>query len=236
MNQKIIDKIVKLRALAQSDNLNEANAAAAAAAKLIAEYRIAEADLDIGQECQEKAERHSDPLCTFGQRITYWRGHLAHGIAKIHGCSTIYNSRRNPFGDYEQIVEIFGRKSDVDTVRYLFAWLVAEITRLCERHGKGQGKAWRTSYCTGAVAGVLEAMRGAETTARVSASSTAIVRLDRTAQEAREAMRAAYPKTKSASGGSVSDGGAYGQGKNHGRSIHQRSYLPTKAGNRLLGA
>jgi hypothetical protein len=47
-------------------------------------------------------------------------------------------------------IEIVGRPSQVETVRYLYGWLAGEVSRLVDSHGRGLGVVWRREFCEGA--------------------------------------------------------------------------------------
>lgn len=224
---ELLDKVRKLRVLAQSENVHEAAAAAAAAERIIQEHRIAEAEL--GDESAEPVE--AQILDEFGNAIPSWRGNLSITLEKAHGCAG-YVSRKKVPG--RRVFVTVGRASDVATVRYLYAWISTEIARLCEaatKAGKIGGRTARNSFCLGAVAGVREAMLGAVESARRKASSEALVHLDARA----EAAKAALPEgLRSASRSSFHlDAGAYHDGKRAGASLHAGKAIGG-AGGRLL--
>jgi hypothetical protein len=213
----ILEKVRKLRALATSSNEHEAAAAAAAAERIIQEHRLSEAEVEAGGEAPtEKASDGHEPITTHAKRAPYWRKYLVSGLSSRHGCAT-YLRYAGGGGWAHQIV---GRKSDVETVRYLFAWLSLEIDRLAGLH-KGEGRAWLNSYRVGAVAGCLEAMAVAEREIRAQAhvTSTAIVRVDARREEAKAALPGGLGKG-SGYNGSINSGGGYAAGKRDGANIH----------------
>lgn len=191
--QDVLAKVTKLRALAQSSNVNEATAAALAADKLIQAHRLTEADLEAaGQVPTERAEVAPEYLQE--GKIQSWERALGAVLAEHYGCLVVSGRK----GSTTVNQKIVGRPSDVATVRYLFAWLKAEIIRLADKHArrnyapKEQGPA-RHSFSVGAVNGLavqLEAQRPAQ-----AQTSGAIVLASREG-EARQAAQAAFPDAK----------------------------------------
>lgn len=233
----VIAKIKKLRALATSDNEHEAAAAAAAAERLLQEHRLSEAELEGDSGPKEQAELSEDPLDVFGRKAQVWKGVLVFGLGKLHGCYVFQDRvRRRGATEIHLVYRIVGRPSDVATVRYLYAWLTSEIERLAHQHGKGKGRTWFNSYRRGAVAGVLEAMRGASKAVRAEASATALVRLDERMTETESAARELGLRVGGARTASVRvDHDAFDRGQRDGRSIHTGANLPNGAGPRMLG-
>lgn len=62
-------------------------------------------------------------------------------------------------------IHIIGTESDVNTVRYLFAYCENEIERLSKNY-KGYGKGWINNYKLGAVSAVRDALLKAKEEAR----------------------------------------------------------------------
>lgn len=221
MNSALLTKIRALRALASSTNAHEAAAAAAAAERLIQEHRIAEADLDTGET--EIMGLVLDPM---GARSPTWKECLLAALETAHGCAGF---ARKVDGQVRCIV--VGRKDDVETVRYLFTWLTAEIERLCAADPTLKGRRARYSFRVGAVAGVRDAMRAARETVRAGASSAALVRLDARVAEA-EAKLPRLPAQKPLRP-SV-DGEAFANGHAAGQNIHMGERLPEAAASKML--
>ena len=149
--QSVMQKIVKLRALAaQAGTPAEAETAAAQAEALLVKYQIDEASIETPTN-EEPLDEH-DALWS-GKTNEHWRGILCAGLTKDHGCAAIA-CRDGKTTTYR----IAGRKSDVEIVHYMFTWLTTEIDRLS---GSEKGRADKTSFRIGAATGVLRAMRAA---------------------------------------------------------------------------
>ena len=229
MNVAIIEKVRKLRALAQSSNANEAAAAAAAADRLIQEYRLQEAELHA--ETPEEPTR-GDPLYVETRKCR-WRSSLSGAICRNYGVYAIHSWVA---GKLE--LWIYGTPSDLELVRYMYAWLSSEAERLVTTSGM-RGMRMRNSWFLGFVDGVsrqLAASKAAsETVARASGHSTGIVHLASARDRARALALSGGIKPKS--GGSSSariDGDAFGAGRTAGANIHLGKGLNVRPA-RLLG-
>jgi hypothetical protein len=147
--QKVMQKVAQLRALAaKAGTQAEAETAAAQAEALIAKYQIDEAT--IKTEEIEEAISEAEPLWA-GPRNDQWRGVLCMALCRDHGCGVVAQKTSK-----QTVYRIAGRPSDVDIVRYMFAWLTVEIERLAQREN---GRADRNAFKNGAVAGVILVMR-----------------------------------------------------------------------------
>ena len=228
--ESIIAKIKALRALATSSNVHEAAAAAAQAEALLQKYRLDEAAVEMTEPARESAKEADEPLAWHTGHLSWWRVALGSALVRNHGCTDYVTTRGG-----RRCHIILGRPSDVATVRYLYAWLTTEIARLCDRHGSGKGRSWRHSFCMGAVAAVRDAMAVAKADARGTASSAALVVLDRRDVEARVALALSQPNLRATQGGRSRDAEAYSRGKEAGRTIHLGASIGGGKSSPLLG-
>lgn len=194
MSNKIIDRIRKLLELSRSNNSPEEAARAAALAQdMMFKYQIGEGDIDTTDTKRAPEEIITDGIRPGDRQRVIWKSSLAHAVALGCGCE-MYSSREW-VGDgqrYETTFKIFGTKTAVQTVQYLYGYLVLEITRLAEEgyraHGQGHGRTWKNSFKLGAVneirrrlseqrraqqAHVAEAVKAAQSTETAKATETA---------------------------------------------------------------
>lgn len=164
----IVDRVRKLVELSKHNNSpEEAARAAALAQELMFKYQIGEADLEVDgrrepEALVEEAIQDRDP----GKKRDVWRACLAYAVAKGFGCQ-MYNDHGGKF-------QIYGLKSAVQTVSYVYGYLMLEVNRLCEEawreHGREQRlspRTWKNSFRMGAVNAIrirLEAQRKAQAT------------------------------------------------------------------------
>lgn len=177
MSDQIVEKIQKLLKLGTSDNEHEAAQAVAQAQKLMEKHNISQAMLTqlSSEEEEEETRSWEDPLYdSMGTSRSQWRGYLGQTIAKANN-SDVWTSGGKIF--------IVGRGSDVQTVRYLFAYCEKEIDRLSKRYA-GNGKGWINNYKIGCVNAIRDKLKEAKTSAREemiaedSNAKNAIVKLD----------------------------------------------------------
>jgi hypothetical protein len=113
-----------------------------------------------------------------------WKGSLAMVLAKANACQ-VYMSGSGSFKSYRPAIAIVGRPSDADKVRYLYAYLVRETERLCEREGRGCGRTWRNNFRYGVVEAIGEALKASKQRAadelrrEAGADLFALVKVDR---------------------------------------------------------
>jgi len=232
-------KVRSLLRLAASADANEAAAAAGRAQKLMDTFKIeqAMAELDTSEsEPDEETIACADPLAE-GIRQN-WKKCLANGIATANGCKILNSSGR---------ILLFGKPSDIMTVRYLYTFLVREIDRLCDLECKGCGRTYRNNYRMGAQSKVVERLKEQraelerELRYKAGANETGLVRLnDALARrqvdlaQADAAMRRKYPHTRSVGVRFTSDREAQERGRRAGGRIGLSGKGGLGAGNRRL--
>jgi len=151
----IVERIKKLLELSKHNNSSaEAAAAAGLAQELMFKHQIGEADLTVTEEARTPEEIVEEAVHTEkGRQRNVWKSALAHAVAQGFGCEMYYSR-------YPEIqFKVFGLKSAVQTVNYVFGYLNLEITRLCAEAGKGQGRTWQNSFRLGAVAELRERLQ-----------------------------------------------------------------------------
>lgn len=155
MTPSVLDKVKKLLRLSTSSNAHEAACAAAKAQELIDRHQLTQAVLE--DEHGAGSVPHDEPIHKFDdapldqpKRLDYWRQRLASVLARANACR-IYMRRPHIF--------LVGRPSDAETVRYLYAWLSADVMRLAEVNGAGKGVTWRNNFRIGVVDGIAEQLR-----------------------------------------------------------------------------
>lgn len=179
-----IEKVQKLLALAQSDNAHEAASAMKQAQKLLLQHGIEREMLDE-HEKEEPIADGGTVHRTSPFNMDTWCIRLADVLARAN------QSRALIFAtSVEKRIELYGRPSDVQTVRYLYDFYSAQIHRLCDRDGKGQGRTWRNNFrhgCVDTLAVQLIAARQEMTT--TNENKRGLVRLDQRGDAVDEWMR-----------------------------------------------
>jgi len=220
----VIDKVQKLLALSKSSNANEAAAAAAAANKLIDQYRLSEADLEIQGQAEEPIEEDGGYIYESG-RITPWKSSLAINLAKHYGVY-LWNDCHWPSGRMVTRYRLVGRKSDITVCKYMYNWLSLECQRLSDLHTKGRGKVAANSFCLGFVKGVMIQLDASRKDLEQAASSGAMIKINAREDAAKafaHSLRKLVSRAKSSH--SQIDPGAFAAGKSRGENIHLGSSL-----------
>lgn len=169
-DQRVIDKVRKLLAMAEgTDNSEEADAFARKAADLIARHRVTESALrDIDPDQLEVAELDLG-------RGAYVRArfHLLAGIAEAHGCLATFMT-----GGRGTLAHITGHRRDTLAVRVLFTSLLSQMTQRAALERRATAAAtqrWRRSFMFGfadEVAAMLQTARSEAIAATDDPAST----------------------------------------------------------------
>lgn len=231
----IVDRVNKLRSLTQSTNVHEAAAAAAAANKLIDQYRLIEADLET-TETLEPIEEDVDYIYETG-KVTRWKSALISTLVKHYGL-TWWNDCSYATGRQVSRFRLVGRRSDITIAKYMFAWLQAECLRLSEdeARGRGYGRVYVASYCDGFVLGIRDQLEASRKEVWKDASSSALVKLDERQLEANNWLASMRPnlRIKKQYSKRQVDPYALNRGKQAGASVHMGQALDVGASTKLL--
>lgn len=141
------EKVAKLLRLSKSENPNEAALAASRAQEIMDRFKIESMSLEYEQTGAIKNDEpinifEHDPLDPGTGKRSVWKGRLAVVISRLNQCKVYTNGGA---------IVIVGRPSDVSTVRYLYAWMVREITRITDRDCAGCGRTYYNNFRNGAV-------------------------------------------------------------------------------------
>lgn len=240
--QKIIDKISKLLALAQSSNPNEAAAAAARAQALMEQYRV---DAAMVAEAEEAPREEVDQECVEETaRLATWKKALISALCGVN-CCQVYISRG--YRAMPATLYVVGTASNRATVQYLYRYLCVEIDRLAAMH-KGNGRRWITSFRVGAASMIADRLREAHRKfaedlrakhqgdeVGLARAEKALVRIDQDRQRVDEWMSQLRLRKGHSSYRPSSDG--YSQGREAGKSVSLGSNGPSLgSAARQLGA
>jgi hypothetical protein len=217
----VITKIKKLLKLAESSNVNEAATAASMAQSLMDRFEIEAACL----EAEAPKTEPSEPVETFGEfesggRVENWRGNLLNAIAMANGCQC-YKTRM--LGRQTEL-RVIGRKTDAQTVRYLYAAMASLVEGLAHSQ-RGAGRQFIASFKAGAAAAIAGRIREAKATTKAAvyqeaaqAGTAALMRIDNAVAVMKErdmALRMFVERMHLRSGGKtrVSHGDGYRAGQ-----------------------
>lgn len=136
--QKLLNKLAKLKALAEckTGNVNETATAAATMTRLMLEYQIELASLGV---VEEEAGFSEVPLFAAPRAtgLPIWQSSLLNGLAEAHHCGFYADSQTVAY-DYftgRRITEkqyfLVGSAQDIEQVQRLYHFCLSEIERLC---------------------------------------------------------------------------------------------------------
>lgn len=231
--ETILDRIRKLRALsADPNNLNEATTAAKIAEELLQKHQIAEAELILEEGEKEEPKLDDNPVETFGQRQNVWKNILSLQLAKAYNCTTVWQRKGGVLGLY-----VIGRPSDIEIVKYNYAYLSLQIVRLAELNQpsglyKGAAKGWRNSFYLGATNAIISALEEEKEKVRAESNSSALAVVDKHMAESNALASKLFPNARESSFNSNINRDAYNKGFEAGQGLQSKPSLP--AGNKLL--
>lgn len=154
-----LKRAAKLLALATSNNAHEAAVAARMAQEVMDKHGLNAAMLTIDGAPDPVDD---EPIVDFmakgapladdgGAKVETWRLRLAHVLSKANACRSF---QRTGTGK----IEIVGRPSDVDTVRYLYVFFTTQTLTLADRWCKGCVAVYTRNFKVGVVEGIVEAL------------------------------------------------------------------------------
>ena len=228
--EKLLNKLVRLKALSEckTGNPNETATAAAAMTRLMLEYKIELAELEQEASPGEVVEVELDHKRT--QPFPLWQSHLLHCLANANDCLSYQSTSRDQSEGRRKTsrLHLLGRRQDLDNTRKLFAYCLQEIERLYQRWKTARGNRLKNDFRLGVAAAVAQMVQEEAEAVRSEAerraqeneqTSRALALLDRNLDEVEEAARKiGVRSTRSRSAGSVSMD-AYQAGFRAGQSV-----------------
>jgi hypothetical protein len=146
MTESIKEKIRKLLTLASStNNPGEADVAFTKAQLLMDLHRIERCDIEEEKEPYIKEE---DPIVE-GKRIPRWKIDLGIVIATYNNCYAVLYK-----GFFGTRLILFGRKEDIEHVRWVFGYCVVQLNTYASVGCIGHDRSFKSSWLVGAVAGI----------------------------------------------------------------------------------
>lgn len=127
IDKKLLDRIQKLLALAESCNPNEARIARLRADKLLAQLNLSE-DEALGLGAYTIL-----PYTTKDQSSAPWKIQMYSGVASVLGCSILYRRR-------SRTIEIVGRTGRAEIVRYIFSVVERNMVEAWKTFRKNQNR------------------------------------------------------------------------------------------------
>lgn len=225
------DVLRRVRALlakegAEGTTPEEVAASLALAQRLLEREGLTRESLALGgsadAEPEEDMVKCPDPLEGTGGKLAVWKNYLGVILTKENGCA----GYRGPDG-----LILIGRPSDIQVIRYLFAYCAREIDRLAKAYCKGCGATYANNFrlgCVDAIAKAIKTQKDAERAAQravVTGSALlvldrAIIAMDQRAKDADAFMRTGVRLRTRTAASVRGDAGARAAGRAAGASIY----------------
>lgn len=133
MDNKIVERVRKLLAMAKdSSSPNEAAIAARRASKLMEQHNLQQADILLNQDFTDRITSHTSDR-GYGM-VPRWYAILLVPVAKVYDCEVRYI-----FDGNKKKPQFLGMDEDVLVASYVLEYLAGEIERLAKKHRKECG-------------------------------------------------------------------------------------------------
>lgn len=226
--ERIVQRVSKLLALAQSDNQHEAEAAAAAAQRMMLKHNLERSD------ATELPQYGFRQLGRVTGRVTEWERRLGNLLGEHFFVDVIWVPAFRPLdGKRGSVLEVIGSQENLELAEYVHGFLSGTAERLWTQHKKAQGVSGnkdRRVFMAGVMAGFADKL--AQQAERHAAEGLVWVP---------EAGRSHYTRRRHPYVRNVSHGGhrkneAFGEGRKAGREIvlHRGMHKGSGRGGRLL--
>ncbi|TNE91474.1 MAG: DUF2786 domain-containing protein [Deltaproteobacteria bacterium] len=218
-DSRVLDRVRKLLALAESPELHEAESAARMARRLMLEHHVSESDL----------HRRPFRVRHLGRATSRFMTHeklLAGVLSKHFFVECIHVQAVLPDGRMGRMLEICGREEDVAVAEHVYGWLLATADRLYAAHRRNGGKG-RGRFLSGVVMGFGEQL-DAET---ARCAETGLVHVPDA--PLREYVTTRHPRLVKGRGIRLRADSAFSAGRSEGRKVKLHPAV-AKRGPRLL--
>ena len=216
----IRDKVRKLLQLATSDNQNEAALAMSMAQSLIDKYNLEMIELSEKEVVKfEEIIEAKEPLYV-GGRIPGWKSILAGILARHNNCRIIIQKGMGgASSNRETHLKIYGRETDIDHVRYMFAYALDQLTRLSYIPCVGEGHRFKDSWYHGAVMGIKDKLDESKKEVLSNSSQFTVNKYNQLGTDVDDFIKSKYSKLRSCKCNSKLDSSAFSNGRKTGREI-----------------
>ncbi|MDB4990001.1 MAG: hypothetical protein JWN04_5179 [Myxococcaceae bacterium] len=160
--KRVLERVHKLLALAESDNRHEAEAAAAAAQRLMLRHNlehVAEAPREERDGCTHDARYGFRQLGRVTGRVTEWERRLGNVLREHFFVDIIWVPAYRPLEQKRgSVMEAIGTRENLDLAAYVYDFLVRTAERLWAQHRseRGIGNAARRAYLAGVMSGFAQ--------------------------------------------------------------------------------
>ncbi len=228
--EKILDKIRKLSRLSESTNPHEAALAIEMMTKLMQEYQITEAMVNINPEDNDPIFKDNLLHESEGRNFQNWAIWIASAICKSVGVK-LWLATGNRYGA-KACMKMIGRKSDSETAVYLYHAVYNQVKALCDlgwnlngKYSGEHGKTWKNSFYIGAATVISDRLRKQKQDMMQnlnadSSKSTALVVINRRENEIQKMADEFLGGRKHQMSTSVRSNSGYNSGKEAGGRVN----------------
>lgn len=222
---KLLAKVNKLLALAESDNQFEAEQAAQQAQNLLIKHHIKLAELDHFAEDEQLDHMTYQQLGEVKSRYFHYEYSIANLLSDYFFVSTIWvNGFSVSSGKEGRVLEVCGREEDLEIASYVYDFIYNHLKlawKTYQLETKAKGLKKRLSFSLGLVQGF--AQRLAETQKGQSEEHQELIYIGRSLSDRFLAKR--YPKIRMKSSNSWSPSHDYHSGFQEGQNLHLRKAI-----------
>ncbi|MDB4977778.1 MAG: hypothetical protein JWN48_6119 [Myxococcaceae bacterium] len=157
--KRVLERVHKLLALAESDNRHEAEAAAAAAQRLMLRHNLEHVADEARAEAPEHHRYGFRHLGRVTGRVTEWERRLGNVLREHFFVDIIWVPAYRPLEQKRgSVMEAIGTRENLDLAAYVYDFLVRTAERLWQAHRseRGIGNAARRAYLAGVMSGFAQ--------------------------------------------------------------------------------
>lgn len=118
-NEKVIERVKKLLALAQSNNANESESAMLKAQELLAKHKLQMKDIEVNDSSNDVLDEKSDFEYTIRSQ---WKGNLALVISENFGCDAYVNIKRKNGRKNKLQLCFIGEYENIEMVKIVYEY------------------------------------------------------------------------------------------------------------------
>lgn len=209
----------------------EAQAAATALARLIEKHRLSIVEIEAYSGVSSEGIIVDDVPVIVTERHSAWRQQLLFSLCAHYGV-VAWQKKRAVHGAKRQrwLREqcLCGRSDDIETVRFMYAWISADAVRLSKEFSRGSRgrRAWLVGFASGIEAQLRAVRQESFSTTSSHTCAMVLARNSHAAEFLRRALGSKLQDEKS--NWKAVNRTAYVNGQTHGASHHLGEYLESK--------
>ena len=215
----IVHRVKKLYDLSRSTtSQNEASVAIRAAEKLLQEHRLSLAEIENHDASNLEQPSEDGERLDPGLRIASWKKYLLSTLCRHYGCTSYVGWVSGIQGGFWAL-RIIGCPTDVELCKLQYGHIKQQIDQLTAANASGRGRSYCDSYRKGMISAFGKYLESTRIQVRKAATTTALVRLDQKAAEAKQKMQELYPDLRTGPGWTASTSSGWDHGQRDGKKL-----------------